>query len=115
MRPPPRRCCSISATRPCLRRPSTPTGKPAGAAPLGPLDAGASPDERFADRITASATVARATRLANTALIAPQGTIILAVLETALNSDLPGFRAIVSSDVRGYDGTTVLGSPGAPS
>ena len=31
------------------------------------------------------------------------------VLETAINSDLPGFvRAIVSRDVRGFDGTTVL-------
>ena len=40
---------------------------------------------------------------------APQGTVIPAVLETAINSDLPGFvRAVVSRDVRGFDGTTVL-------
>lgn len=52
---------------------------------------------------------ARASRLRDTALIAPQGTVIPAVLETALNSDLPGFaRAVVSSDVRGYDNSTVL-------
>ena len=31
------------------------------------------------------------------------------MLETGINSDLPGFvRAIVGRDVRGYDGTTVL-------
>jgi type IV secretion system protein VirB10 len=38
-----------------------------------------------------------------------QGTIIPAVLETALNSELPGFaRAIVSRDVRSFDGAAVL-------
>jgi type IV secretion system protein VirB10 len=38
-----------------------------------------------------------------------QGEIIPAVLETALNSDLPGYaRAIVTRDVRGFDGTKVL-------
>lgn len=48
-------------------------------------------------------------RMTDTARIAPQGTIIPAVLETGINSDLPGFvRAIVGRDVRGYDGTIVL-------
>ena len=38
-----------------------------------------------------------------------QGTLIPAVLETALDSTRPGFaRAIVSRDVRGFDGTQVL-------
>ena len=38
-----------------------------------------------------------------------QGTIIPAVMETAINSDLPGFtRAVVSRDVRAFDGKTVL-------
>src|SRR6185295_13567797 len=37
------------------------------------------------------------------------GTIIPAVLETALNTDLPGnARAIVSRDVRSFDGSAVL-------
>ena len=36
------------------------------------------------------------------------------MLETALNSDLPGFaRAIVSRDVKGFDGSTVLVPRGA--
>jgi type IV secretion system protein VirB10 len=39
----------------------------------------------------------------------PQGTVIPAVLETALDSNRPGFvRAIVSRDVRSFDGTRVL-------
>jgi type IV secretion system protein VirB10 len=38
-----------------------------------------------------------------------QGTIIQAVLETAINSDLPGvIRGLVTHDVRSYDGTSVL-------
>ena len=39
----------------------------------------------------------------------PEGAIIPAVLETAINSDLPGYtRALVSRDVRGFDGQSVL-------
>ena len=39
----------------------------------------------------------------------PQGAIIGAVMETALNSDLPGYaRAVVSKDVLSFDGSTVL-------
>ncbi len=39
----------------------------------------------------------------------PQGTVIPAVLETALDSNRPGFvRAIVSRDVRSFDGSRVL-------
>jgi len=38
-----------------------------------------------------------------------QGTLIPAVLETAINTDLPGYaRAVVSADVRSFDGTHVL-------
>jgi len=38
-----------------------------------------------------------------------QGTLIPAVLETAINTDVPGYvRAVVSQDVRSYDGTRVL-------
>ena len=67
-------------------------------------------NERFAERVGDSQVeTAHASRLANTALIAPQGTIISAVLETGINSDLPGFaRAVVSRDVSGFDGSTVV-------
>ena len=38
-----------------------------------------------------------------------QGTMIAAVLETAINTDVPGYvRAVVSQDVRSFDGTRVL-------
>jgi type IV secretion system protein VirB10 len=41
--------------------------------------------------------------------LVPQGTTIAAVMETALNSDLPGFaRAIVQRDVLSFDGSAVL-------
>lgn len=52
---------------------------------------------------------AGATRLANPATTVPQGAVIQAVLETALDSNRPGFaRAIVSRDVRGFDGSRIL-------
>ncbi len=45
----------------------------------------------------------------NPATTVTQGTMIPAILETAINTDVPGFvRAIVSQDVRSYDGSTVL-------
>ncbi|AKH43934.1 type IV secretion system protein VirB10 [Altererythrobacter atlanticus] len=38
-----------------------------------------------------------------------QGTMIPAILETAINTDVPGFaRAVVSTDVRSFDGTRIL-------
>lgn len=52
---------------------------------------------------------ARAGALANPASTVPQGTLIPAVLETALDSTRPGLaRAIVSRDVRGFDGRRIL-------
>jgi type IV secretion system protein VirB10 len=51
----------------------------------------------------------RAVRFSNPATTVPQGSIIQAVLETALDSNRDGSaRAIVSRDVRGFDGTKVL-------
>jgi len=51
----------------------------------------------------------RAGVLANRSTTVAQGTLIPAVLETALDSTRPGLaRAIVSRDVRGFDGTRVL-------
>lgn len=47
--------------------------------------------------------------LANRATTVSQGTLIPAVLETALDSTRPGLaRAIVSRDIRGFDGSQVL-------
>ena len=53
--------------------------------------------------------VAKATRMKNPGQTVSQGTLIPAVLETAINSDLPGYvRAVVSSDIRSFDGSRVL-------
>lgn len=51
----------------------------------------------------------QSSRLTRRSSTVAQGTLIPAVLETALDSTRPGFaRAIVSSDVRGFDGSRVL-------
>ena len=51
----------------------------------------------------------KATRFANPSTTVPKGTVIQAVLETALDSTRAGFaRAIVTRDIFGFDGTQVL-------
>jgi type IV secretory pathway VirB10-like protein len=72
---------------------------------------GLSGEEQFAARVSTDkeADRARATLLRNRSTVVAQGSVIPAVLETALDSDLPGFtRAVVSRDVRSFDGSTVL-------
>jgi type IV secretion system protein VirB10 len=88
------------------------TAAPAGVVASGPTpdDGKLSAEERFSARVSNSQVeTARATHLRDLSYVAPQGTIIPAVLETAINSDLPGFaRAVISRDVHGFDGTRVL-------
>lgn len=56
----------------------------------------------------------RSTVLRRRAMTVPQGALVPAVLETALDSTRPGFvRAIVSRDVTGFDGSLVLIPRGA--
>jgi type IV secretion system protein VirB10 len=95
----------VQATTPTLPA----TGAAASGAPSASDDK-LSPDERFSARVDGSnVDVAHASRLHDMSRIAPQGTVIPAILETAINSDLPGFvRAVVSRDIHGFDGTTVL-------
>jgi type IV secretion system protein VirB10 len=51
----------------------------------------------------------RATKLGEPANTVVQGTLIPAVLETAIDTDIPGYaRAVVSQDVRSFDGSRVL-------
>jgi type IV secretory pathway VirB10-like protein len=94
--------------------PAAIAGAMAGAAPGGPGDkagAGLKTDERFAQRLGVgdSGKPARATAQIALPTTVVEGTLIPAVLETALNSDLPGYlRAVVSRDVRGFDGAQVL-------
>lgn len=69
-----------------------------------------SANEAFAARLNRSAVDTVTTdRLSSVDKVIPQGTIIAGVLETAINSDLPGqVRAVVSRDVPGFDGTMIL-------
>ena len=117
--PPPIRTPSPTAQTPVLvvdlsastGAPATAGGKPAAPTASGGASARLNADEQFASRIETGSEPehARATMLHNQSTLAPQGTIIPAVLETALNSDLPGFaRAVVSRDVRSFDGSNVL-------
>jgi type IV secretion system protein VirB10 len=94
---------------PAAQAPSGVATAAAGAS-VKPPDDKLTADEKFSAQMgLGSVDVAHATQLHNMARIAPQGTVIPAILETAVNSDLPGFvRAVVSRDIRGFDGTTVL-------
>jgi type IV secretion system protein VirB10 len=70
-----------------------------------------SADDLFAQRVEGESEPdhARATILRHKGSVVAQGAMIPAVLETALDSDLPGFaRAVVSRDVRSFDGLAVL-------
>lgn len=83
-----------------------------GAAP-GPApanDRNLSDTERFAARVGGEeAGVARAQRMSGLSRLVPQGAVIGAVMETALNSDQPGFaRALTQRDMYSFDGSTIL-------
>lgn len=88
-----------------------------GAAPAAPVAGGGaaadrnlSETERFSARVgTEAVEVAQARRMTGLDRLIPQGAVIGAVMETALNSDLPGFaRGTVLRDVRSFDGSAVL-------
>ena len=67
-------------------------------------------NERFlATAAQGQVETAMATQIANPGRTIVQGTILRAVLETAINTDLPGMlRATLTEEVRSYDGTGVL-------
>jgi type IV secretion system protein VirB10 len=86
-------------------------GAPAPAALAGKGDfKPGNPNEDFAARLGGlGGSSASASRSFDPATTVTQGTLIPAVLETAIDTDVPGFvRAIVSTDVRSFDGRTVL-------
>lgn len=65
--------------------------------------------ERGEGAATGNQDSVRTTRLSRRAMTVPQGTLIPAVLETALDSTRPGHvRAVVSRDITGFDGSHVL-------
>lgn len=82
----------------------------AGATPAVQAGAGLGENEAFGARVgNAGVDTASATRLADPTNTVTQGTLIPAILETAIDSDLPGYvRAVVSQDVRSFDGKRVL-------
>ena len=71
---------------------------------------GGSPASDFANRIGGvGGATAQATAMSNPQTTVTQGTLIPAILETAIETDVPGFvRAVVSQDVRSFDGKNVL-------
>ncbi len=95
--------------------------KPEAASPIDPNSVSAAmsaaanqnlnPDERFAQRfgVGDASKPTKAGRLSDISTTIIEGTVIAAVLETALNSDLPGYvRAVVTREVRGFDGSAIL-------
>ena len=73
------------------------------------VPSGAGSDD-FAARLGVSGNgAAVATAGINPKTTVSQGTLIAAVLETAIDTDVPGYvRAVVSADVRSFDGSRVL-------
>ena len=82
---------------------------PAASIPGGDIKGG-NANEDFAARLGGlGGTSASAKRSFDPASTVTQGTLIPAVLETAIDTDVPGFvRAIVSTDVKSFDGRSVL-------
>ena len=95
-----------SATPPGLAAPAS--APAAGEAPAGTAPAGSAAD--FASRIGGvGGSTATAASNFDPKTTVTQGTMIPAVLETAINTDVPGYvRAVVSQDVRSFDGTRIL-------
>jgi type IV secretion system protein VirB10 len=92
---------------PVTARPAAPLAAAPAAAK--PPPQGLSADELFAQRFGSEGETASATRMTSPATTVAQGTLMTAILETAIDSDLPGFvRAVISVDVKSYDGSRVL-------
>ncbi len=83
---------------------ANPAPKPGSGAPS------ANGGDDFAARLGATGSTGASAAVAiNPRTTIAQGTLIPAVLETAIDTDVPGYaRAIVSADVRSFDGSRVL-------
>jgi type IV secretion system protein VirB10 len=90
---------------------SAPSAQFAGPGLAAPVGTGNTNDD-FAARLGvtgSSSGAATATAMIDPRTTVTQGTLIPAVLETAIDTDVPGFvRAVVSADVRSFDGSRVL-------
>jgi len=79
------------------------------AGPAGEPKSNGNANDDFAARIGGMNTTASAARSFDPATTVTQGTLIPAVLETAIDTDVPGYvRAIVSTDVKSFDGKHTL-------
>jgi type IV secretion system protein VirB10 len=89
--------------------PALPAGA-AGGSHGASLMGGGDPNEAFASQYSnADIETATATKIDNLNALIAQGTMISGVLETAIQSDLPGMlRAIVSEDVYSFNGAALL-------
>jgi type IV secretion system protein VirB10 len=100
-----------SSAAPAVPTASAPvSGVPGSAAAKSPLSMGGNDNDQFAARVGDGSTeVATAQQMTNPSTTVTQGTLIPAVLETAIDTDLPGYvRAVVSRDVKSFDGSHVL-------
>lgn len=93
--------------------PTLMTSSPTGSAINGAGEAGSASGNSasaFASRIGGvGGAPAQASAMTNPTTTVTQGTLIPAILETAIDTDVPGYvRAVVSQDVRSFDGTKVL-------
>jgi len=89
---------------------TAPAAEPSAAAKPPPSTTQANGGDDFAARLGATGSAgASAAQAINPRTTVAQGTLIPAVLETAIDTDVPGYaRAIVSADVRSFDGSRVL-------
>jgi type IV secretion system protein VirB10 len=92
-----------------LPAPFVPAGAPGSPSPAQAAP-GSTANDDFAARLGGvGGSAATAMASVNPKTTVTQGTLIPAVLETAIDTDVPGYvRAVVSADVRSFDGTRVL-------
>lgn len=96
---------SRAASTPRLAEAPVPAA--AGASAPGGANGGAA---EFASRVGGvGGAPAQARPMSNPSTTVTEGTLIPAILETAINTDVPGYvRAVVSQDVRSFDGKRIL-------
>jgi type IV secretion system protein VirB10 len=93
---------------------SAPNSLVASAGPNTPRDADGAPallggGEPGSRGFASDSSSVRSTKLALPAQTVIQGTLIPAVLETAIDTDVPGYaRAVVTQDIKSFDGSKVL-------
>ncbi|WP_240505895.1 TrbI/VirB10 family protein [Erythrobacter colymbi] len=97
-----------ASTSRSVRAAEAPVGAPPGMPVAEPAGTGGA--AAFASRVGGvGGAPAKARAMANPSTTVTEGTLIPAILETAINTDVPGYvRAVVSQDVRSFDGKRIL-------